>query len=524
MPNLLTLLPTGFGWFSATAIALAVILAGFGLFRLLLRPLLVWLMRGETDRTQEILRHLVPPYLLTVLVAAANAFRGLLGPQVDWWLGALLIPTLVVLVVESLRLVMVDALLAAKRGRAVPKILRDIVFGLIYATAFLAYLGSVFKIDLTPVLTTSAILSVVLGMALQDTLGNLFAGLAINLDRPFNIGDWVSIDGVTGQVVEITWRATKILTRRHEMLVFPNNAISKARVLNYQLADGWYAEAIEFNCPFDVPPNRVREVALQVAREIPGILPSPAPELFLLKYGDFAITYRAQVWLSDYATSLGIRSRYQERLWYHLQREGIEIPVPQRTVRMHDLQARDAAGERDNQRALSKVDVFACMDAESLATLARKARVVHFAAGERVFSQGDVGGSLYIIKRGVVTLSLDETGGANTKPFASLSEGDFFGEMSLLTGEPRTASTHAATDCEFLVIEQQHLAPLLEDKADFAREISRIIAERRSKTESAKASLAMRRERTVAQSTATDKVDEASNEIFNRIRSFFKLS
>lgn len=524
MTNLLTLVPTGFGWFTATAIALSIVLSGFALFRLLLRPVLVWRFGGESERTRDVVRRLVAPYFMTVLVLAANAFRGLFGAAIDWWLGALLIPVTVVLVVESLRLVLVDVLLSAKRGRAVPKILRDIVFGLIYAMAFLAYLGSVFKIDLTPVLTTSAILSVVLGMALQDTLGNLFAGLAINLDRPFNLGDWVSIDGTTGQVVEITWRATKILTRRHEMLIFPNNAISKAKVLNYQLPAGWYAEAIDFGCPFDVPPNRVREVVLQVAREIPGIRTEPAPELLLIKFEDSAILYRANLWIGDYGSSLGLRSRFQERLWYHLQREGIEIPFPERSVRINDAQSRAAASERENRRALAKVDVFACMDAESLETLARKARLVHYAQGERIFSQGDVGGSLYIIKRGEVSLSLDEAGGHDTRPFASLQAGDFFGEMSLLTGEPRSASTHAATDCEFLVIEQQHLAPLLEDKADFAREISQIIAERRSRTETAKASLALSREVTVAQSQDAGTVDEASNEIFNRIRSFFKLS
>lgn len=522
MPNPLHLLPTGVGWFSAAAIALSIVLAGIALFRLFLRPLLFWLLRGETERSADVLKRLVAPYLMTVAVSAANAFRGLLGREVDWWLGALLIPALVVLVVESLRLVVVDAFLAARRGRAVPKILRDIVFGLIYATAFLAYLGSVFRIDLTPVLTTSAILSVVIGMALQDTLGNLFAGLAINLDRPFTLGDWVSIDGATGQVVEITWRATKILTRRHETLVFPNNAVSKARVLNYQLAAGWYAEAIEFNGPFDVPPERVRAVALAVAREIPGIRTEPEPELLLIKFGDFAVTYRANLWISDHAASLGLRSRFQELLWYRLQREGIEIPIPQRSVRRQDAAAQDEAREREHRHALAKVDVFACMDDESLTALARKVRSVHYARGERIFRQGDLGGSLYIIKEGTVTLSLDEAGGGNTRPFASLQAGDVFGEMSLLTGAPRSASTTAATDCEFLVIEHLHLAPLLEAHGEFARTISQIIAERQSKTESAKASLALSRELTVAQ--APGEVEAASYEIFNRIRSFFKLS
>lgn len=519
-----TLIPAGDGWLTSSAIALAIVLGGYALFRLFLRPMLGWLFGVEGARTRDVQRRLLPPYVLTVLVLGANAFRGMFGPAVDWWLGALLWPVMGVLVIESLRLVVVDALLSAKGARAVPKILRDIVFGLIYATALLAYLGSVFQIDLTPVLTTSAILSVVIGMALQDTLGNLFAGLAINLDKPFNIGDWVSIDGVNGQVVEITWRATKILTRRQEMLVFPNNTISKARVLNYRMPTSAYGEAVEFQVGFDVPPNRVREVVLQVAAEIPAILAQPVPELLLLKYGEFALTYRANIWLDDYGSSLAIRSLFQERLWYRLQREGIDIPVPQRSVQLRDLETRSEALERENRRALAKVDVFACMDAESLGALARQVRVAHYASGERIFSQGDVGGSLYIIKEGSVTLSLDEAGGGDTRPFASLRAGDFFGEMSLLTGEPRTASTHAATDCELLVIEKQHLAPLLEDKADFAREISHLIAERRSKTERAKASLALSRELTVAQAQAAGEVEAASHEIFNRIRSFFKLS
>lgn len=524
MPTLSTFLLPALPFLRAGTFALGAILASVLLFRGGLQPLVGWLYRGRSDRAPRVLQRLNKPYVLASLLTAAQAFRGLFGERVDWWLGALLIPAITVVAIELIRQALVDTLLAPRSGRAVPKILRDIAFGVIYATTFLAYLGSVFKVDLAPFLTTSAILSVVIGMALQDTLGNLFAGLAINLDRPFELDDWIMIEGQVGRVVEITWRATKIVTRRHEMIIIPNNALAKTKVQNFGLPQPRYAEAIDLQAPYDTPPHRLKEIVVSVAATVRGVLADPAPEVRLLQFGDSGIVYEILLWIEDCGDAPRLRSQFQESLWYHFQREGISLPYPTRTVEMADLQGRRDDQMRENVRALRRLDVISCMDPASIEVLARKARLVHFGPGERIFTQGDPGESLYIIKRGRVVLSLDERGGRDTRPFAHLEEGDFFGEMSLLTGEARTASAHADSDGEFLVLEHHHLAPLLEDQPDFMRRISLTIAERRQNMMTAKVTLAHERENVALHPHANQAVEETSNEILGRIRAFFKLS
>lgn len=514
-------LPAGFDGLRAAALSIGILVAGFATFRLVFGRLVRWLYRAQPEQARLVLGRLALAFLPLLLLLSANAFRGSFGKQADWWLGALLAPAIALFAVETLRHCVADYLLRARSGPAVPKILRDMAFGLVYAVSGLTYLGTVFKVDLTPLLTTSAILSVVIGMALQETLGNLFSGIAINLDRPFNLGDWVAIDGDQGRVVEITWRATKIMVRGGEMLIIPNNTLSKAKVLNYRQTAPAYYENIELGLPYDAPPNRLRQLALEVAAAVPEIRTAPAPRVDLLQYGDSAIVYRFRFWMDDCTQAIPVRSAFLEGLWYRLHREGIAIPFPTRTVHLEDARARSSEAEAANLRALRKVDIVACMDPDSIHALAAKAQAHHYAPGERIFAQGDVGDSLYVIKAGTVTLSLAESGEARS--LATLREGDFFGEMSLLTGERRSASADAATDCELLVIDRRHLAPLLEAHPEFMRRISQTIAARRQDTESIIASLAEAREATVPQAAPAE-VEATSNEIFNRIRSFFKLT
>lgn len=517
--------PTGFNLLRSAGFALAILFVGIFLFRFGVQSAIRRMYRSEPDHAQQLISRLVSPYWLLLLLTAANAFRGLFSPKIDWWLGAILPAAAAVFAIEALRLGVADYLLRFRGKRAVPKILRDILFGLIYATAALAYLGATFKIDLTPLLTTSAILSVVIGMALQDTLGNLFAGLAINLDPPFKLGDWISLEGRLGQVAEITWRATKIVTLENELRVIPNNLISKAELINYQVPAPYYAELIDFGCPYEAPPSLIREIALRVAADVSGVRTDPPPTVLLLKFDAYSIVYRAKLWIDNHGESNPIRSQFQELLWYRFQREQIDFPYPQQEVRHSELPSRQALKLQQNQEALQRVDIIACMGPASIEQLSEKAYVVCYAQGERIFRQGDEGSSLFVIKRGLVSLSLDEQGGRNTRPFTTLNEGDFFGEMSLLTGDKRSASARAASDCELVVIEHHHLAPLLEKHPDFLRLISEAMTERSKKLESTRATFAKDMQlQSAVPASATETDLDPGKELLGRIRGFFKLS
>lgn len=514
-------IPAALEWPLALLAAGAAFVVGIALYRFIFTPMLLWALRANAERAQVAVQRLWGPYALMVAALAANALRLKAGDGLTWWLGALALPAILLFAIEALRLAVVDVVIASKRGTPIPKILKDILFGLLYLTAALVCLGSVFKVDVAPFLTTSAILSVVIGLALQDTLGNLFAGVAINLDRPFSIGDWVEVDGQKGQIHEITWRATKILTRQHQMIVMPNSQIAKARIVNFDSPTGTYGEVIELRASLHVPPNQIRDAVFEVASQIPEIRQTPAPEVNVLTYSESALLYRVIVWIDDAARAVPLRGALLEGLWFHFKRKGIEMPFPVREVYLHDAKDRRLAALDATLEALRRVDFMRDFEPQVLEMLAGQARHAIFAPQETIFRQGDPGGSLYIVLRGEVVLTLDDTRGS--QPLARLEAGSYFGEMSLLTGEPRSATARAVEDSEFLVISKRDLAPLLEAHPEVLESISRIIAERRADMDQARQSMAQRHTRVPQAPSDAKGVEDDSHELLSRIRAFFKL-
>ena len=223
----------------------------------------------------------------------------------------------------------------------------------------LFFLATNHKINLTPFPTLSGVVSLVVGLALQDTLGNLFAGLAINLDPPFRIGDWVLIEGDSGEIVEITWRATKLRTTRDEFIILPNNVVAKAKVINYLMPTPTYAHSVFVGVTYEAPPMDVGKALLSCATEMRAISRDPRPQVFLRDFADSAMTYELRVWITGYGEANAILSELRSRIWYRFQQLGIEIPWPIRHVYMRDGSARGHADLTDRTSILGAVDLFA---------------------------------------------------------------------------------------------------------------------------------------------------------------------
>lgn len=523
------LLPQPLEW---TLVVLGVMLAyalGMALYRHGLSRLLLWTLRAAPNRAEIAVNRLKGPYSLMVAALAANLLRLETPPAIDWWLAALTAPAITIFALEALRRVFVDGfmdVLSTSRGGApIPRILKDIVFGLLYLAAAMLCLGSVFKVDIAPFLTTSAILSVVLGLALQDTLGNLFAGIAMNLDRPFSIGDWVEVDGIRGTVFEISWRATKILTPQQHLIVVPNSQVSKVRVVNYSAPTRAYGEWFEFRASYQVSPAQVREAVEAIAPRVPGILASPAPTVDVLDFTPTAVLYRLVIWIEDGSRAVTLRGKLLEELWYHFKRQGFEMPVPVQEIRLQDSSDQQQRVRSKVADALRQVDFMRDFDEEIIESLAARARHAMYSPDSLIFAQGDPGGSLFLVERGEVLLFLPSPSGP--QPLAHLQAGSYFGEMSLLTGEPRTASAKALTDCELLLIDKDVLAPLVEAHPEVLESISRIVAERRAGLHQVKQSMTERTLRVPQPDSpaaaAAETVEAASNELLSKIRAFFKL-
>src|SRR5205085_4877987 len=204
----------------------------------------------------------------------------------------------------------------------------------------------------------TAVSAVVLGLALQDTLGNFFAGLAIQIEKPFRVGHWVSIRGTDGVVSEITWRATKMRTKAGNFVVVPNSLLSRDTIVNYSEPAVETRLELEVGVTYDVPPNRVKATILAAIQDEPLISHTVAPEVLLVNFGESSITYRIRVWISDFAADERLKDHIRSAVYYAFHRSGIVIPYPMRTVIMKEPAA-SGPGAASNEAALRRVSIFA---------------------------------------------------------------------------------------------------------------------------------------------------------------------
>ena len=336
-------------------------------------------------------------------------------------------------------------------------------------------------------LTTSAVGAVVVGFALQDTLGNLFAGLAIQIEKPFRVGHWVQVSDREGQVQEITWRATKLRTKAGQFLVVPNSVIAKEPVLNYSEPTVPTRIEVEIGASYDVPPNEVKRAVHEAIANSPLVMRAPEPQVIVTNFGASSIDYLAQFWIEDYAVDRTARDQVRTNLWYTFRRHNIEIPFPiqvqyERTEQPITTEKHIAAAAGH----LAGVSLFAPLSGEARHALATSARHHLFAAGEAIVRQNAAGDSMFVMLSGRVRVLLEPSG----QEVAVIPAGGFFGEMSLLTGEPRTATVKALEDVMALEITAAGFRELAIAHPTLLDHISTVVGARRVGLDEAKASAA----------------------------------
>lgn len=398
--------------------------------------------------------------------------------------------------------------LARLRARPTPKILRDVLDVTLYLVATLIIVRREFQIDLSSLLAGSAIVSVVIGLALQETLGNLFAGLAIQLERPFQVGDIISVgNDIFGRIVQIGWRATRVENKRREVISLPNTTFSKQGVKNYSRG----GEPVGFDTylvlTYDTPPNRVKAVVRETLAEVPLILAEPVARIRTWSYENSGIKYRIRFYVADVARANTVRDEILTRLWYRLRREGIEVPYEQRVVhlRFPEQQAPEfPVSERI--ALLDEVDLFRVLTPSDRERVAHEMVARRFGRGERIIEQGAPGQTFYVVGSGSVSILT-----ARDVEVTRLGRGQYFGEMSLLTGEPRAATVVAAEDAVLFELDRPTFAQLFDEQPALAGLVSEALAHRRGQL------------RAMAEADGTVVEVREANWILDRLRSIFGL-
>lgn len=363
----------------------------------------------------------------------------------------------------------------------VPKLLIDLarLFLILLGTAFV--LASVWNADLAGLVTALGVSSIVIGLALQDTLGSVMSGIALLFERPFTVGDWLEVGGVVGQVIDINWRAVRLLTLEQEMVVIPHKLISSEVIRNFTKPTPIHAERIQIGFSYNDPPNLARQVLKSTALETKGILLDPEPDVFTLAYADFAVSYEVKFFIRDYGDIEQIRERFMTRVWYAAKRNNLSIPFPIRTVyNFHGPTSQQKGLAKKFSESLQAIPSYVPINREedSVAPSVSGISLQHFAAGEKVIRQGQMGNELYIIVAGQALMTRRDEAGEDLE-LLSLRSGEFFGEMSLFSGEPSTVTIAASNDLEVMNISAAVVNQMIDRQPSFAREIGQIIESRR---------------------------------------------
>jgi small-conductance mechanosensitive channel len=347
-----------------------------------------------------------------------------------------------------------------------------ILFFVIFSFEFpKAPLGSLF--------TTSAIFGVILGLALQDTLGNFFAGISLQADRPFQVGDVITVGANkhTGVVEEITWRAIKIRTFQNHVVLINNSSAAK-EAIEVCSRENVNARLVYFSTLYSDSPAKTIHVVREAVREAENVSHKVTPIVRIRNLGENGVEYELKYWLDDYAKYNDTDALVRQRIWYAFKRAGLGFCFPTRTIQVErkGVVARESDGGAIVDR-LSAVDVFAPLSVEETGMLA-KAAVRHvFAPGETVIRAGEPGSSMFVVHNGRVRVQVNENGRPRT--VATLNEGDFFGEMALFTGEPRTANVVALEETEVLEIGHAAMKTVFDTNPDLVESLSFIMSERR---------------------------------------------
>jgi len=420
---------------------------------------------------------------------------------------------------RSLVLLAVDVIFGRKTHRAPPRIFRDLTQAVVYVIVLMLTLRAV-GVEPGSLLTTSALLTAVVGLALQDTLGNMVSGLALQMQRPFQVGDWIQFDPdprQIGQVTEVNWRATTVITSDLVELIVPNALLAKAPIRNYSRPSNVSRRTVTVQGPYDSSPERVHDAILSAISGTPGVLADPKPWVQTRNFGESGVEYAVYFFSDDFAARDRVDGNVRDRIWYALQRGEVHIPFPQRTVHMHAVsdESRGRSLERElerRDRVLRCVDFLDVLPPEAHRALAAAAVVRLYAPGESIVSYGDSSGELYIIDRGTVVVELPRED-RTAREIARLGSGKFFGEMGLMTGEQRKATVRAADECELIVISHEAFHSTLAENAGVIEKISELLLSRQAELEAALES----------RDTMIEPMQDRSKRLISQIKNFFKL-
>ncbi len=351
-------------------------------------------------------------------------------------------------------------------------------------------------LEIGVLLTSTAIVTGVIGFAMQGVLGNLLAGISLHACRSMSVGDWIEVDGTIGQVIRVNWRETRLRTTGDHIVIVPNGKLADYTIRNFSTKTSLRRHEVPVSASYGDAPGDVISALIESACSVPKVEKFPAPDAYVTGFKDFCIEYVLRFWSRQYEQRMPIEGDVMRMIWYKFNRRGIEIPFPMSgrllgnfMEAVHAQQfEKPLASEiesivddllrSDFGRKLMVDSTGTCMlSRDELKTVAKTVKRIRFTKGETLMRQNDEGESFYVLVCGQIHGSISNPDTSRNVEF-NLQSGAVFGEMSLLTGLPRSATMTAVTDCELLEFDLNAFTCLLSINEEIPKALSDLAAAR----------------------------------------------
>src|SRR5436853_7061192 len=458
-------------------------------------------------------------YQLFCLTLAFYAALAVYGVHTNWrdHVGAAVILLSTAFVVALVNRYVFDWYFEKRKQTPIPHFLREVVALLVFLIALLFVLsvGYHAECQLKGVLAGSGIAAIIIGFAGQNLFGGIIAGMSLQINRPYKVGDWLQVGEKFAEVMEINWRSTRLRTNDAIYLDIPNNEIVRQTIVNLHYPTELHAMRVRVGFEYNAPPHTVKDALFRAASTAEGVLAEPKTKIFLVDFAESAVIYEVKFYMGNHARINEVNDAVRTNVWYELKRQGITIPFPIRTLHVERKGVASMHEEHQEARAILRDEaLFECLSDQQIDNLVQQSRVSHFGRGERVIREGAEGESMFVLLRGSAEVSISKNG--TSIPVATWKAPDCFGEMSLLTGARRTATVRAETDCQVMEIGKPVMAELLRASPDCLERLSELLAKRKMETEGLL-------KEAVSHTQTARKEREYRDTFLHRVRTFFEL-
>jgi small-conductance mechanosensitive channel len=347
--------------------------------------------------------------------------------------------------------------------RKVPRLLRDLIRLLLVAIGLAMVYSIVWGREIENALAALGVTSIVVGLALQEPLGNLFSGLMLLMERPFEVGETIEVGSVAGEVKEVNWRSAHIEAIGGATMVVPNSTLNKETIVNFSRPRPQRMEMIDVEFSHQDPPYKVRQALMELMRETEGVLDKPQPIAATLGYGDFSIKYRL-IYRTAEQDRWPVKNELVTRIWYMAKRHGFTLPYPVQVALQHQQERPFTAAHPEGADLLAQFPRLPEIPPEDRA----RTRALTFGAGERLFDEGDDLDGVYFVVSGVVSLQLVRD--RQVSEIATIQAGEFCGETGMLGHQAANMRAVALEDTAVVVIAPDVVRHLFEASPRLASE------------------------------------------------------